>query len=84
MKPSALSVTKATYWIFFTGKKSICVRVDALKRLVGKHPFILVTFVAKGDTKPKQAYFIPQEKIEAIGEVFDIAKPYILDFHRIL
>ena len=63
-KPSALLTTKANYWIFFTGKKSICVDVDDLKKLVTN--FKPVKFIAKGDTKQKTAYLIPQKFIEDI------------------
>ena len=79
-KPSALSTTKAKYWIFFTGKKWISVRTDKLKELVAKHPFRLRTFIAKGDTKSKDAYLMPQEKIESIGQVQDYNEPFIFNF----
>lgn len=64
-KPSALSTTKAKYWIFDTGVKSIKVRVDKLRELVvGFRP---VTFMARGDNKSKEAYLIKQKYIEAIS-----------------
>lgn len=61
-KPSALSTTKAKYWIFYTGKKSICVDVNDLKELVTK--FKPVKFIGKGDSTVKTAYLIPQKYIE--------------------
>lgn len=63
-KPSALSTTKSKYWIFYTGKKFIKVRVKDLKELVKQ--FNPVKFTAKGDTKEKQAYLIPQGYIERL------------------
>lgn len=63
-KPSALSTTKAKYWIFYTGKKSICVSVDDLKQLVTK--FKPVKFIGRGDSIQKTAYLIPQKYIEGI------------------
>lgn len=63
-KPSALSTTKSHYWIFWTGKKSICVDIQDLKKLVTA--FKPVKFIAKGDTKQKTAYLIPQKFIEEI------------------
>ena len=61
-RPSALSTTRAKYWIFYTGKKSIVVEVDKLKELVKR--FKPVQFIGKGDTKQKIAYLIPQRFIE--------------------
>lgn len=64
-KPSALSTTKAKYWIFYTGKKSIYVDVEDLRKLVTK--FKTVKFIGKGDTRQKTAYLIPQKYIEDIS-----------------
>ncbi len=47
-KPSALRTTKAKYWIFDLGTKSIIVEVEELKKLVAK--FQPVTFTARGDS----------------------------------
>ena len=62
--PSALSTTKAKYWIFYTGEKSIVVEVAKLRELVKK--FKPVTFVGNGDTTSKRAYLIKQHFIEDI------------------
>lgn len=70
-KPSALSTTKAKYWFFYTGLKWIVVDTDDLRQLVKK--FKLVKFTAKGDTKEKQAYLIPQRFIEGLHiTLFDL------------
>ena len=66
-KPSALSTTKAKYWIFYTGKKSICIDVNDLKELVTR--FKPVKFIGKGDSIQKTAYLIPQKYIEEIQTV---------------
>ena len=65
-KPSALSTTKAKYWIFDTGVDTIYVGVDDLKELVDKSKDRLRTFTAKGDMHPKDAYLIKQKYIETI------------------
>lgn len=63
--PSALSTTKAKYWIFYTGLKSIMVEVIKLKELI--KDFNPVVFTGKGDTTPKKAYLIEQHYIEDIS-----------------
>ena len=65
-KPSALSTTKAKYWIFDTGVDTIYAGVDDLKKLVDKSKDRLRTFTAKGDSHPKDAYLIKQKYIENI------------------
>ena len=65
-KPSALSTTKAKYWIFDTGVDTIYASVDDLKKLVDKSKDRLRTFTAKGDSHPKDAYLIKQKYIENI------------------
>tara|TARA_R110000764_G_scaffold16529_1_gene46198 strand:+ start:43 stop:531 length:489 start_codon:yes stop_codon:yes gene_type:complete len=71
-KPSALSTTKAKYWIFDTGVDTIYASVDDLKELVSNpkfssYPFFRPNFIAKGDSLPKAIYFIPQRFIEEIN-----------------
>jgi len=65
-KPSALSTTKAKYWIFDTGVDTIYAGVDDLKELVDKSKDRLRTFTAKGDSHPKDAYLIKQKYIENV------------------
>ncbi len=67
--PSALSTTKAKYWIFWTGKKSIMVLVDDLKELVKKYNTVI--FTGKGDNTPKRAYLMKQYLIEEISINFE-------------
>lgn len=64
-KPSALSTTKAKYWIFDTDKEIITVRTESLKKLVKR--LKPVTFKGRGDTKYKKAYLVKQYMIESIG-----------------
>ena len=61
-KPSALSTTKAKYWIFDTGLKSITVKTDDLKFLV--YQFKTRFWRAPGDRDKKEGYLIKQKFIE--------------------
>lgn len=61
---SALSTTKSRYWIFDTGNKTIMVETEKLRNLVKK--FKVSRFTARGDSKEKKAYLIPQKFIEEI------------------
>ena len=63
-KPSALSTTKASIWIFHTGKKIIFTTPDLLKSIIKDNNQKLVTFTAKGDFKSKEAYLVKQYLIE--------------------
>ncbi len=67
--PSALSTTKAKYWIFWTGKKSIMVLVSELRKLV--KDYNTVVFTGKGDNTPKRAYLMKQYIIERIAINFE-------------
>ena len=64
-KPSALSTTKAKYWIFYTGDDTMIVPVEDLRELVKK--FRTVKFTAKGDKWEKEAYLIKKHHIKNIS-----------------
>ena len=64
-KPSALSTTKSKYWIFDTGVGTMCVEINALKKLASKSE--LKTWTSKGDTKPKDGHRIKQRYVEEIS-----------------
>lgn len=65
-KPSALSTSKALWWIFDTGKESFKVRLSRLKTLVNDYK--PVEFTGRGDSKMKKAYLIPVKDIRGISE----------------
>lgn len=65
-KPSALSTSKALWWIFDTGKESFKVKLSRLKTLV--KDYNPVEFIGRGDIKMKKAYLIPVEEIRNISE----------------
>ena len=57
--PSALSTTRADYWVFYDGESYIWIEPSKLKSIV--HNFGQIReFVGKGDTKPKKAHLIPK------------------------
>ena len=71
-KPSALSTTKANYWVIYDGECEIWTTPSRIKKSIKGLP--LREFIGKGDTKPKKAYLCPKQLIknnaEAIYEVF--------------
>jgi len=72
-EPSALSTTKASYWIIHTGLKIIKITPDQLRIVIAKNDLRKVKFIGRGDTKPKIAYLIKQELVEAQAlEVIDL------------
>ena len=56
-KPSALSVTKADYWVFYDGDSYIWITPKMLKDLTETCGHV-VEFVGNGDTKYKKAYLM--------------------------
>lgn len=64
-KPSGLSTTKASIWIFDTGIESFYVKTDDLKKLVRN--FQPRIFTGKGDITKKKAYLIKKHFIKNIS-----------------
>lgn len=61
-KPSALSTTTATYWVFILDKENIVwIKPSDIKKLITEQNLQKRTFTSKGDTKKKTAYFLPVE-----------------------
>ena len=60
-KPSALSTTKAEYWVFYTGEEIIWIEPQMLKEIILSYP--LVKFCGKGDTKFKKAYLVKKSHV---------------------
>ncbi len=61
-KPSALSTTKADYWVFYDGESYIWITPNKLKAVVTNLGTIS-KFTGKGDTKSKKAYLMPKNII---------------------
>lgn len=60
-KESALSTTKAEYWVFYTGEEIIWIEPQVLKDIVLSYQ--LRTFIGKGDTKFKKAHLVKKSHI---------------------
>ena len=61
--PSALSTTRADYWVFDDGESYIWIETDKLRYICREFKEIR-TFVGNGDTKPKKAHLIPKHIIK--------------------
>ena len=61
--PSALSTTRADYWVFDDGESYIWIETDKLRHICSEFKEIR-TFVGNGDTKPKKAHLIPKHIIK--------------------
>tara|TARA_R110002020_G_scaffold192314_1_gene392449 strand:+ start:1159 stop:1599 length:441 start_codon:yes stop_codon:yes gene_type:complete len=60
-KKSALSTTKAEYWVFYTGEEIIWIEPQMIKEIILSYP--LVSFCGKGDTKFKKAHLVKKSHI---------------------
>ncbi len=65
-KPSALSTTKANYWVFHDGECEIWTTPSRIKQAIKGLP--IREFIGNGDTKYKKAYLCPKEKIKNTAE----------------
>ena len=61
-KPSALSTTKADYWVFDDGETYIWITPDTLRQVV--KPYKPARFIGNGDNKYKLAYLIKKDVIK--------------------
>jgi len=62
-KPSALSTTKAKYWLITDGIFYKWFLVDDIKKCITENKLKAVEFVGRGDTKVKKAYLIKKNVI---------------------
>lgn len=60
-KPSALSTTKATYWVIYDGMEFRWFLPSEIKRCITENKLQHATFTGRGDTKSKKAYLIRKE-----------------------
>ena len=60
-KPSALSTTKAKYWVFYDGYRYTWIRVEEIHKCIAENRLKPASFIGKGDTKSKRAYLIKKE-----------------------
>jgi hypothetical protein len=62
-RPSALSKTKAKYWVFITGERYIWITPLEIYRFIELQGYSRVTFVGNGDTEKKKAYLIKHDEL---------------------
>lgn len=63
-KPSALSITKAKYWVFVEGYRLIWLTpLDIYRFIEPVHYYNRVFFIGKGDDKGKYGYLLPHEEL---------------------
>ena len=60
-KPSALSTTKAFWWVIYDGKNYNWFKVKNIKKCIKDNNLRISNFIGKGDTKEKKAYLIKKE-----------------------
>ena len=60
-KPSALSTTKAKYWVIYDGYDYNSFLVNDIKRCIEENKLRYATFTGKGDVHSKKAYLIKKE-----------------------
>ncbi len=66
--PSALSTTKADYWVFVTRFNWFWITPKQICDCIREYKYTPATFVGKGDTKSKKAYLIKINHIEKFSE----------------
>ena len=66
-KPSALSTTKAEYWVICDEESESWIKPSKIKESVKNLP--IREFIGKGDTKSKKAYLCPKQLIKNNAEV---------------
>lgn len=62
-RPSALSTSKAKYWVIFDGYDYHWFLKDKIKDCILENKLKWVEFIGKGDTKSKKAYLIKKEML---------------------
>lgn len=60
-KPSALSTTKAKYWVIYDGFNYNWFLVNDIKKCIKDNNLKYCNFIGKGDTKNKDAYLIKKK-----------------------
>ena len=71
-KPSALSTTKASQWIFYDGKSLVSIEPRVIKECIYTHQLRVVTFTGPGDVKSKRVYLVPKETLFRYGKYIHV------------
>ena len=62
-KPSALSTTKADYWIWYDGECITFFKPKDIYNCIEDNNLSVCSFVGKGDVKEKKAYLIKKDML---------------------
>ena len=68
-KPSALSTTKAKYWVIYDGYNYNWFLTERIKDCIKDNKLNYVQFIGKGDTKSKKAYLIKKDVLYKYKEL---------------
>lgn len=68
-KPSALSTTKAKYWVIYDGYDYNWFLTKKIKQCIVDNNLKYVEFIGKGDTKSKKAYLIKKNVLYKYKEL---------------
>ena len=60
-KPSALSTTKADYWVWYDGVNFTIITPENILKCINDTNQKLYSFIARGDDKEKKAYLIKKD-----------------------
>ncbi len=60
-KPSALTTTKADWWVIYDGIKYNWFTVSNINKCIVENNLIYKEFIGRGDTKSKKAYLVKKE-----------------------
>ena len=62
-KPSALSTTKADYWVIYDGDSYNWFKTENIRKCIYENNLKWCKFIGKGDVKQKKAYLIKKEML---------------------
>jgi len=65
--PSALSTTKADWWVFYDGEGLIWTTPEDIRQLIRVKDMAAVEFIGKGDNVKKRAYLVKRDDIKSIA-----------------
>ena len=68
-QPSALSTTKAKWWVIYDGLQYNWFMVNNIKKCITENNLTYKKFVGRGDTKQKKAYLIKKELLYKYKEI---------------
>jgi hypothetical protein len=68
-RPSALSTTKANWWVIYDGIEYNWFMVNNIKKCITENNLKYKKFIGRGDTKEKKAYLIKKEILYKYKEI---------------